>query len=78
MRRLEGSCTARNDALGNFDVMIAAGVAALTGMTWPDHVVPFAISGQFLQSTVGIIVDDRWGFRRFSAMSSLDYREGCG
>lgn len=49
----------RNDALGNFAVIVAAGLVAWTATPWPDLVVAFVIAGLFLQSAWIIIRDAR-------------------
>jgi Co/Zn/Cd efflux system component len=49
----------RNDALGNLIVVIAAGLVAWTGTSWPDLVAAFVIAGLFLQSSWSIIRDAR-------------------
>jgi Co/Zn/Cd efflux system component/copper chaperone CopZ len=45
----------RNDAIGNFAVVIAAGLVAWTGSPWPDLVVAVAIAGLFLHSAWSIV-----------------------
>jgi Co/Zn/Cd efflux system component len=47
----------RNDAIGNLAVVIAAGLVALFGSSWPDLIVAFAIAGLFLHSSWVIIRD---------------------
>ncbi len=49
----------RNDAVGNFAVVVAAGLVAWTGSYWPDLVVAAIIAGVFLHSAVLIIQDAR-------------------
>jgi len=49
----------RNDAIGNAAVVWAAGVVALTGQSWPDLGVAFAIAALFLQSSWVIVRDAR-------------------
>jgi Co/Zn/Cd efflux system component/copper chaperone CopZ len=53
----------RNDALGNFAVIIAAGLVAWTGTAWPDLVVAIVIAGLFLQSSWSIVKDARTELR---------------
>lgn len=53
----------RNDAVGNLAVMIAAGLVAWTGTSWPDLTVAFVIAGLFLQSSLSIVVDARRDLR---------------
>jgi Co/Zn/Cd efflux system component/copper chaperone CopZ len=45
----------RNDAIGNFAVVVAAGLVAWTHTPWPDLVVAAAIAGLFMQSAWTII-----------------------
>lgn len=45
----------RNDALGNFAVIVAAAFVWLTTSPWPDLIVATAIAGLFLQSAWKII-----------------------
>jgi len=45
----------RNDALGNFAVIVAAAFVWLTTSPWPDLIVATAIAGLFLQSAWMII-----------------------
>lgn len=47
----------RNDAIGNFAIILAAGLVAWTGAAWPDLAVAAAIAGLFLQSAWGIVRD---------------------
>ncbi len=47
----------RNDAIGNFAVVIAAGLVAWLKSPWPDLVVAMVISGLFLQSALTILRD---------------------
>lgn len=47
----------RNDAIGNAAVVVAAVLVALSGTSWPDLIVAFAIAALFLQSS-GVIVRD--------------------
>ena len=49
----------RNDAIGNLIVVIAAGLVALTGTSWPDLAAAFVIASLFLQSSWSIIRDAR-------------------
>lgn len=49
----------RNDAIGNFAVVIAALLVAWTQTAWPDLVVAIIIAGLFLQSSYLIIRDAR-------------------
>ena len=49
----------RNDAVGNLIVVVAAGVIAWTGTSWPDLVAAFVIAGLFLQSSWSIVRDAR-------------------
>ena len=49
----------RNDAIGNFAVVVAAGLVAWTGTAWPDLVVAVVIAALFLQSSLSIIRDAR-------------------
>lgn len=53
----------RNDALGNIAVVIAAGLVALTGTSWPDLVVAFIIAGLFLHSARSIVRKARAALR---------------
>lgn len=45
----------RNDAIGNFAVVVAAGLVAWTGTPWPDLVVAVVIAGLFLHAAWTII-----------------------
>lgn len=47
----------RNDALGNFAVVIAAGLVFWTGTAWPDLIAAAIIATLFLQSSWSIIKD---------------------
>lgn len=47
----------RNDAIGNAAVVVAAGLVALLGNSWPDLIVAFGIAGMFLHSSWSIIHD---------------------
>ncbi|WP_343116041.1 cation transporter [Ostreiculturibacter nitratireducens] len=47
----------RNDALGNVAVVLAAGLVAWSGSSWPDLAVAFAIAGLFLHSSWVIVRD---------------------
>lgn len=49
----------RNDAIGNSVVVVAAVLVGLTGTSWPDLIVAFAIAGLFLQSSWVIVRDAR-------------------
>lgn len=49
----------RNDAIGNFAVLLAAGLVAWTGTRWPDLIVAAFIASLFLQSSWSIIRDAR-------------------
>lgn len=49
----------RNDAIGNASVVVAAGLVAWTGSSWPDLVVAVVIAALFLQSSWAIIRDAR-------------------
>ena len=49
----------RNDAIGNAAVVVAAVLVGLTGASWPDLLVAFAIAGLFLQSSWVIVRDAR-------------------
>lgn len=49
----------RNDAIGNFAVLLAAGLVFLSGSAWPDLVVAFLMASLFLQSAVKIILQAR-------------------
>lgn len=49
----------RNDAIGNLAVVLAAGLVAWTGTSWPDLVVAAIIAGLFLQSSWSIVRDAR-------------------
>jgi cation diffusion facilitator family transporter len=49
----------RNDAIGNLAVVVAAGLVAWLGTSWPDFVVAFVIAGLFLHSAWIIIRDAR-------------------
>jgi Co/Zn/Cd efflux system component len=45
----------RNDAIGNFVVVVAAGLVAWTGTPWPDLTAAIVIAGLFLQSSWSIV-----------------------
>lgn len=47
----------RNDAIGNAAVVAAAVLVALTGTSWPDLIVAFAIAALFLHSSWVIVRD---------------------
>nr|WP_256369768.1 cation transporter [Tropicimonas sp. IMCC6043] len=47
----------RNDAIGNAAVVAAAVLVALTGTSWPDLIVAFAIAALFLHSSLVIVRD---------------------
>lgn len=49
----------RNDAIGNFAVIVAAVLVAWTGTPWPDLAVAVIIAGLFLQSAWSIVGDAR-------------------
>lgn len=49
----------RNDAIGNVAVLIAAGLVALTGASWPDLAVALIIVCIFLNSAWGILAQAR-------------------
>ena len=49
----------RNDAIGNAAVVLAAVVVAVTGTSWPDLIVAFAIAALFLHSSWIIVRDAR-------------------
>lgn len=53
----------RNDAIGNFAVVLAAGLVWGTGTSWPDLVVAFVIAALFLQSARSIVRDARSDLR---------------
>lgn len=48
-----------NDAIGNFAVVVAAGLVAWTETPWPDLAVAAIIAGLFLQSAWSIVRDAR-------------------
>ena len=50
---------ARNDAIGNLGVVLAAGLVIWTGAAWPDRVVALLVAGLFLQSAYAILRDAR-------------------
>lgn len=50
---------ARNDAIGNVGVVVAAGLVIWTGAAWPDRVVALLVAGLFLQSAYAILRDAR-------------------
>lgn len=50
---------ARNDAIGNAAVVLAALLVIWTGAAWPDRVVALALAGLFLQSAYAILRDAR-------------------
>ncbi|OYU18954.1 MAG: cation transporter [Rhodobacteraceae bacterium PARR1] len=50
---------ARNDAIGNVGVVVAAGLVIWTGAAWPDRVVALLVAGLFLQSAFAILRDAR-------------------
>lgn len=54
----------RNDAIGNFAVIVAAGLVSWTGTAWPDLAVAGIISGLFLHSAWEIIKDARADLER--------------
>lgn len=54
----------RNDAIGNFAVVVAAGLVAWTGTPWPDLGVAIVIAGLFLQSSWSIMSDALRELRR--------------
>ncbi|HEV2066376.1 MAG TPA: cation transporter [Thermomicrobiales bacterium] len=60
----------RNDAIGNLAVVIAAGLVAWSGTSWPDLVVAFAIAGLFLHSSWSIIADARRDLDEASSAST--------
>ncbi|MET0081086.1 MAG: cation transporter, partial [Candidatus Thiodiazotropha lotti] len=45
----------RNDAIGNFAVLMAAGVVYVTQSQWPDLIVAFLMAALFLHSATLII-----------------------
>ncbi len=47
----------RNDAIGNLAVVVAAGLVAWSGSSWPDLVVAVMISGLFLHASRSIVTD---------------------
>jgi Co/Zn/Cd efflux system component len=49
----------RNDAIGNFAVVVSAGLVAWLGASWPDLAVAAVIAGLFLHSAWHIIIDAR-------------------
>ena len=49
----------RNDAIGNAAVVVAAGLVAWTGTSWPDLAVAVVIAGLFLHSSWRIVRDAR-------------------
>ena len=53
----------RNDAIGNFAVVVAAGLVAWFGSAWPDLIVAFGIAALFLHSSWAIIRDARADLR---------------
>jgi len=53
----------RNDAIGNAAVVLAAGLVAWTGSSWPDLVVAAAIAGLFLHSSWSIVSHARRDLR---------------
>ncbi|AUH35767.1 cation diffusion facilitator family transporter [Paracoccus tegillarcae] len=53
----------RNDAIGNFAVVVAAGLVAWFGSAWPDLIVAFGIAALFLHSSWTIIRDARADLR---------------
>ena len=53
----------RNDAIGNFAVIIAAALVAWTRTPWPDLAVALVVAGLFLQSAGSIIRDARGALR---------------
>ncbi|WP_235897578.1 cation diffusion facilitator family transporter [Neoaquamicrobium microcysteis] len=59
----------RNDAIGNFAVIAAAGVVWALNSPWPDLIVAFAVAGLFLQSAWSIIRDARNDLREAAPAS---------
>lgn len=53
----------RNDAIGNAAVVVAAGLVAWTGTTWPDLGVAAVIAGLFLHASWSIVRDARTDLR---------------
>jgi Co/Zn/Cd efflux system component/copper chaperone CopZ len=49
----------RNDAIGNFAVLVAAVLVWWLASPWPDLLVAFAVAGLFLQSAWAIVRDAR-------------------
>lgn len=49
----------RNDAIGNFAVVVSAGMVAWLGAAWPDLAVAAVIAGLFLHSAWHIVTDAR-------------------
>jgi Co/Zn/Cd efflux system component len=47
----------RNDAIGNLIVVVAAGLVAWTGRSWPDVVAAAVIASVFLRSACSIVKD---------------------
>lgn len=60
----------RNDAIGNFAVVIAAALVAWTRTPWPDLAVALVVAGLFLQSAGSIIRDARGALRAEASASS--------
>lgn len=50
---------ARNDAIGNAGVVVAAALVIWTGAAWPDRVTALLVGGLFLQSAITILRDAR-------------------
>jgi cation diffusion facilitator family transporter len=48
-----------NDAIGNAVVVVAAGLVAWTGTSWPDLVAGVALAGLFMKSAWSIVKDAR-------------------
>jgi Co/Zn/Cd efflux system component/copper chaperone CopZ len=57
----------RNDAIGNFAVVIAAALVWWTRTPWPDLLVAFVVAGLFLQSSWSIVRDARSELRQASS-----------
>jgi Co/Zn/Cd efflux system component len=56
----------RNDAIGNFAVVVAAVLVASTGSAWPDVTVAVVIASLFLHASWSIIADARRDLRDMS------------
>ena len=54
----------RNDAIGNAAVVVAAGLVAWTGTSWPDLAVAVVIAGLFVHSAWAIVKDARSDLER--------------